>query len=115
MYHSESKVPGYVVRCANTATIRFDSFPRHPHRGFETISVSRHGFIDHADSFGNGGRFGDGDVAWMTAGSGINTAHFVKSTGRYQESVMPRCSLCYEKIRIIEWNCVCQYYHFCTQ
>lgn len=46
-------------------------FPRHPHRGFETVTVVRHGVIDHTDSLGCSGRFGDGDVQWMTAGKGI--------------------------------------------
>jgi len=29
------------------------------------------GLIDHADSAGNGGRYGQGDLQWMTAGEGI--------------------------------------------
>ena len=55
MYHG-STVPG---------------FPRHPHRGFETITYCRSGFIDHADSMGATARFGRGDVQWMTAGGGV--------------------------------------------
>jgi len=46
-------------------------FPQHPHRGFETITVARKGFIDHSDSMGAVARFGRGDVQWMTAGSGV--------------------------------------------
>lgn len=55
MYHGEV-VPG---------------FPQHPHRGFETVTVARRGYIDHSDSLGATARFGKGDVQWMTAGGGI--------------------------------------------
>ncbi|MCP5030058.1 MAG: pirin family protein [Actinomycetia bacterium] len=46
-------------------------FPQHPHRGFETITYARNGFIDHSDSLGAAARFGRGDVQWMTAGGGV--------------------------------------------
>ena len=46
-------------------------FPRHPHRGFETVTIGRDGFVDHSDSLGATARFGKGDVQWMTAGKGI--------------------------------------------
>jgi len=50
---------------------RVPGFPAHPHRGFETVTVARKGFIDHSDSLGAAARFGHGDVQWMTAGRGI--------------------------------------------
>jgi hypothetical protein len=46
-------------------------FPQHPHRGFETVTLARRGFIDHSDSLGAAARFGRGDVQWMTAGRGV--------------------------------------------
>jgi redox-sensitive bicupin YhaK (pirin superfamily) len=46
-------------------------FPQHPHRGFETVTIIRKGYIDHADSLGAAARFGPGDVQWLTAGAGI--------------------------------------------
>jgi quercetin 2,3-dioxygenase len=46
-------------------------FPRHPHRGIETITYVLAGSVEHGDSLGNKGKMTAGDVQWMTAGSGI--------------------------------------------
>jgi redox-sensitive bicupin YhaK (pirin superfamily) len=46
-------------------------FPWHPHRGIETITYVLAGTVEHADSLGNSGALGAGDVQWMTAGRGI--------------------------------------------
>ena len=46
-------------------------FPWHPHRGIETITYVLAGEVEHADSLGNRGSIGVGDVQWMTAGRGI--------------------------------------------
>ena len=55
MYHGQT-IPG---------------FPSHPHRGFETVTITRAGLIDHSDSLGATARFGGGDVQWLTAGKGV--------------------------------------------
>ncbi len=46
-------------------------FPMHPHRGIETITLIVHGNMVHKDSLGNEDAITDGEVQWMTAGSGI--------------------------------------------
>ena len=46
-------------------------FPMHPHRGIETISYVYRGHMTHRDSLGHEDTIGDGEVQWMTAGSGI--------------------------------------------
>lgn len=46
-------------------------FPMHPHRGIETISYVYKGKMVHEDSLGNTDTISDGEVQWMTAGSGI--------------------------------------------
>ena len=46
-------------------------FPYHPHRGIETVTLVRHGEIQHGDSLGHRGTIGAGDIQWMTSGSGI--------------------------------------------
>ncbi len=43
----------------------------HPHRGFETVTIAYKGKVEHHDSWGGGGVIGEGDVQWMTAGSGL--------------------------------------------
>ena len=46
-------------------------FPMHPHRGIETVSLISKGNMMHRDSLGNEDTISDGEVQWMTAGSGI--------------------------------------------
>lgn len=57
-------------------------FPWHPHRGIETITYVLAGDVEHGDSLGNSGVISDGDVQWMTAGSGIIHQEMPKGDGQ---------------------------------
>ncbi len=61
----------------------------HPHRGFETVTIAYKGRVAHHDSRGGGGVIGEGDVQWMTAGSGLlhkeyHEKEFTRTGGEFQ-------------------------------
>ncbi len=72
---SEEVSPFLMFDYAGPAVFAPSDKPRgveeHPHRGFETVTISYKGSVDHRDSAGNSGSIGPGDVQWMTAASGV--------------------------------------------
>lgn len=61
----------------------------HPHRGFETVTLSFQGEVEHRDSSGGGGKIGPGDVQWMTAAGGLlheeyHSEDFARSGGVFE-------------------------------
>ena len=62
---------------------------QHPHKGFETVTIAYHGEVAHRDSSGGGGIIYEGEVQWMTAGSGIiheefHSENFSKQGGLFE-------------------------------
>ncbi len=61
----------------------------HPHRGFETVTLSYQGEVEHRDSSGGGGVIKEGGVQWMTAGAGVvhdefHSTEFSKKGGVFE-------------------------------
>lgn len=62
---------------------------KHPHRGFETVTLVYQGELSHRDSGGHAGNIGPGDVQWMTAASGVvheefHSERFTRSGGPFE-------------------------------
>lgn len=66
---------------------------QHPHRGFETVTIAFQGEVEHADSLGNGGVIGPGDVQWMTAARGIIHEEFHSKSFAKAGGVLEMCQL----------------------
>lgn len=67
--------PFLLLDYAGPAEFKATTQPRgvgkHPHRGFETVTIVYQGDVQHRDTAGNAGVIGPGDVQWMTAGRGL--------------------------------------------
>lgn len=55
-------------------------FPRHPHRGIETLTWMVAGRVHHTDSLGNDDSVGAYEAQWMTAGKGIFHSEMLEQT-----------------------------------
>merc|ERR1719401_654693 len=62
---------------------------KHPHRGFETVTIAWQGEVEHGDHLGNRDVIHAGDVQWMTAARGIiheeyHSREFAKAGGHFE-------------------------------
>jgi hypothetical protein len=62
---------------------------KHPHRGFETVTIAWQGEVEHGDHLGNRDVIHAGDVQWMTAARGIiheeyHSREFAKTGGKFE-------------------------------
>jgi hypothetical protein len=54
-------------------------FPRHPHRGIETLTYVVEGWVRHRDSLGSDSQVEAGGAQWMRAGSGIFHEEYLRA------------------------------------
>lgn len=66
---------------------------RHPHRGFETVTVAFQGEAEHHDSTGGHGVIREGDVQWMTAGRGIVHEEYHSKEFSARGGILEMCQL----------------------
>ncbi len=64
-------------------------FPWHPHRGIETVTYLLKGEVQHEDSTGTKGTIRNGDLQWMSAGSGIYHSEMPRPPPREKENEEP--------------------------
>lgn len=69
-------IAGYNAPMHFEATSQPKGVGMHPHRGFETVTIVYQGGVTHADTMGNRGDIGPGDVQWMTAARGVQHEEF---------------------------------------
>ena len=62
--------------------------PAHPHCGFEAITYLLGGEIEHKDSWGGQAKIENGDVQWMTTGSGIIHSELVTEKFKRSGGIM---------------------------
>ncbi|MBB6048412.1 pirin family protein [Armatimonas rosea] len=62
-------------------------FPRHPHRGIETLTFVVEGWVKHRDSLGSDSQVEAGGVQWMRAGSGIFHEEYLQAGSAGSEAL----------------------------
>lgn len=76
-YHNPHNIHFGVLRVLNDDTIQPQSgFPTHPHRDMEIITYITSGELTHKDSMGNEEKLSEGEVQYMSAGTGITHSEY---------------------------------------
>ena len=67
---------------------------KHPHRGFETVTIAFKGEVEHRDSLGNRDIINEGGCQWMTAASGIVHEEYISESFTKSGGVFEMAQLC---------------------
>jgi hypothetical protein len=80
-YHNPNRMGYGVLRVINDDIIEpSGGFGMHPHRDMEMVTIVLKGSLEHKDSQGNHGTITQGQVQYMSAGSGIQHSEFNASS-----------------------------------
>ncbi|WP_373000981.1 pirin family protein [Sulfurimonas sp.] len=85
-YYNPERIGYGALRVINDDIIEAgQGFPMHPHKEMEIISLVTKGSLEHSDSQGNHGVINEGEIQYMSAGSGVRHSEYNPSQSQSVE------------------------------